>query len=384
MTPSPLPTRFAPAERAAPETILRQHQDFLDCKCARMIDALPGFVLVLNAFRQTVFANTALLGFLGHEAFGPVLGRRPGELLSCVNALRPEDCGCGSTEFCRTCGAVESILKGLSGTANIQECRMTRLVGSHSEALDLRVSSVPFELEGQSYVVFSAADASHEKRRTALEHIFFHDILNMAGGLRELSGMIDDEAPENLKPVTEVVRDTSARIVEDILVQRDLAQAENNELAPSFGPVHTLEALNSTRRIFERQKLAQGKAIALDPKAAQMTIETDAKLLHRVLGNLVKNALEACETGQTVTLGCEKEDGRVEFWVHNPGAMPREVQLQVFNRSFSTKGPGRGLGTYSVKLLTERYLKGAAGFSSDESSGTRFRVSLPIEPAAKG
>lgn len=38
--------------------------------------------------------------------------------------------------------------------------------------------------------------------------------------------------------------------------------------------------------------------------------------------------------------------------------LPLLVQLQIFNRSFSTKGKGRGTGTYSMKLLTKRYLKG--------------------------
>ncbi len=48
----------------------------------------------------------------------------------------------------------------------------------------------------------------------------------------------------------------------------------------------------------------------------------------------------------------------IEFWVHNHAVMPESVQRQVFQRSFTTKGRGRGLGTYSVKLLTERYLEG--------------------------
>jgi signal transduction histidine kinase len=56
--------------------------------------------------------------------------------------------------------------------------------------------------------------------------------------------------------------------------------------------------------------------------------------------------------------------------------MPREVQLQLFKRSFTTKGTGRGLGTYSMKLLTERYLKGRIAFTSSETDGTTFTVTL--------
>ena len=95
---------------------------------------------------------------------------------------------------------------------------------------------------------------------------------------------------------------------------------------------------------------------------------------------MVKNALEACRTSQTVTVGCTTADGTARFWVHNPGHMSREVQLQVFHRSFSTKGRGRGLGAYSIKLLTERYLRGSVTFTSDPKAGTTFTVHCPLPP----
>jgi sensor histidine kinase regulating citrate/malate metabolism len=92
---------------------------------------------------------------------------------------------------------------------------------------------------------------------------------------------------------------------------------------------------------------------------------------------MIKNALEACQPGQTVTVGCQQDGADVLFWVHNPTVMPLNVQLQMFQRSFSTKGQGRGLGTYSMKLLSERYLKGRVAFTSREGEGTRFTVVYP-------
>jgi signal transduction histidine kinase len=61
--------------------------------------------------------------------------------------------------------------------------------------------------------------------------------------------------------------------------------------------------------------------------------------------------------------------------------MPPDVRHQLFQRSFSTKGSGRGLGTYSVRLLTERYLDGTVTFTSDEATGTRFDIRIPATPA---
>jgi sensor histidine kinase regulating citrate/malate metabolism len=63
--------------------------------------------------------------------------------------------------------------------------------------------------------------------------------------------------------------------------------------------------------------------------------------------------------------------------VHDAAVMPPAIQLQVFSRSFSTKGSGRGLGTYSIKLISEKYLHGQVSFVSNEKEGTRFTVRYP-------
>jgi signal transduction histidine kinase len=79
-------------------------------------------------------------------------------------------------------------------------------------------------------------------------------------------------------------------------------------------------------------------------------------------------------------MGSKSDEDQVQFWVHNPAHMPRDVQLQVFKRSFSTKGSGRGIGTYSIRLFVTRYLHGSVDFDSTEDHGTTFRVRLPRAP----
>lgn len=58
--------------------------------------------------------------------------------------------------------------------------------------------------------------------------------------------------------------------------------------------------------------------------------------------------------------------------------MPEEVKLQIFQRSFSTKGENRGIGTYSIKLIVTEYLKGEVSFDSDSENGTIFKIDLPV------
>ena len=127
----------------------------------------------------------------------------------------------------------------------------------------------------------------------------------------------------------------------------------------------------------------EGKTIRAATACDPISFFSDFPLLLRVLGNLVKNALEASRVDRVVTLGCRGlSSEKVEFFVHNDGEIPRTAQLQIFNRSFSTKGSGRGLGTYSVKLLTERSAPAGRPQGSQRKSGSR-RKTCRLYPAGK-
>lgn len=124
--------------------------------------------------------------------------------------------------------------------------------------------------------------------------------------------------------------------------------------------------------------MAENKEIKIDPTPDSFTMRTDKTLLRRVLGNCIKNALEAVSKGAEITLTATRKDEQVSFAIHNPGVMPEAVKRQIFQRSFSTKGPGRGLGTYSIRLFTKKYLNGSVHFTSQEDMGTTFYITLPL------
>ena len=230
--------------------------------------------------------------------------------------------------------------------------------------------------------VFSLADISDEKRRQALERIFFHDVLNTAGSVKGLADLMNDPGmPESgVREVAGMVGDSAGQLVEEISAQRALSAAEHGDLRVSLQPVHSLALLELMLRHFHSDSIVWGKSIEVEPGAMACDLESDPVLLRRVLTNLIKNALEAVPEGSTVTIGCHADGDSVSFTVHNAAVMPPAVQAQIFTRSFSTKGSGRGLGTYSVKLISEKYLGGHVSFVSNAAAGTRFTVSYPRRP----
>jgi signal transduction histidine kinase len=137
--------------------------------------------------------------------------------------------------------------------------------------------------------------------------------------------------------------------------------------------------VESVVKLYSKHEVCHTKRLIIDDDFKEVEFISDPVLLRRVIGNIVKNALEACRDNETVRIGCRENGNNVEFMVHNPGAIPHDVRLQIFQRSFSTKGEGRGIGTYSVKMFTEKYLGGKVDFSSSKETGTVFKVILPLK-----
>ncbi|WP_156181150.1 sensor histidine kinase, partial [Desulfovibrio sp. TomC] len=114
----------------------------------------------------------------------------------------------------------------------------------------------------------------------------------------------------------------------------------------------------------------------IDETSQNVQITSDYTLLMRVIVNMLINALEATPEGGSITFGLQEDGDFAKFWVANKSVIPDHIQSQIFKRSFSTKGVDRGLGTYSIKLLTENYLGGKVGFTSEEPDGTVFWVKI--------
>lgn len=262
----------------------------------------------------------------------------------------------------------------------MQECRIQRRVKGGTTALDLRVWATPVTFDGEPFTVFAVRDTTDEKRRQVLERLFFHDTLNVIGGLRAVLDMWPEPHSDATAELSQVAREYMEDLAEAVQSQRDLAAAERGDLQVRADVLSAADVLERLRALYSRHPVAEGKNLVVRAAAEDDTFVSDKTLLLRVLGNLTKNALEASVSGQTVTLSFQSDD-ELTFYVHNEFAMSDAVQAQIFQRSFSTKGgPGRGVGTYSVKLLTEHYLKGMVAFRSTATDGTTFTIRLPRLP----
>ncbi|NLE09346.1 MAG: HAMP domain-containing histidine kinase [Dehalococcoidales bacterium] len=370
-------TECAPAERSGKSEILMQSRHFIEhIDSVNLIETVPLLMMALNRNRQIIYANPAVIVTAQKKSMKSVLGLRPGELFGCSHAFECEG-GCGTTLFCSTCGALQAIQSSIAGTSDVRECSINRLDGQG--AFEFRVWASPVYVEDCQYNLFYLLDISEEQRRKMLEHIFFHDIMNTASAVRGYSELLETVVEPGLagEKIRKSIAATTEILIDHINAQKQLLAAESNELVVKPILLNSLELLGDSIELYTNLQLARGKTVTIADGSPSFPFLADRSLLNRVITNMLKNALEATEPGDTITLGCGQRGNSLSFWVENPGYIESKAQLQIFRRSFSTKGSERGQGTYSMRLLTEKYLNGNVIFTTSPEKGTRFTVTIP-------
>ena len=343
-----------------------------------LLEAVGGYLMILDSDQRILAANRQLLE--EHELEDPacLIGDRVGDVLDCV-LVKEGSKGCGAAIACATCGVtVAARATQTSGRTTVAECSLTLRRRGHLEAVEFRVRSTPLRLGPHELTTLLLQDISAEKRRDALERIFFHDILNTLGGLRGWARLFDVVNQETAAEAARRIVVLSERLGREIEGHRLLVQAEAGALALELTAIRPREILDAVASVFAPSNgAAGGERLEVAPTDEQQPFVSDSCLVVRILTNMVLNALEASASAKTpVKLWYDQAAGPA-FYVHNHGAIPGEVARHIFERSFSTKADkGRGLGTWGMKLLGERYLGGTVAFTSSEQHGTTFMLAL--------
>ncbi len=371
------PEYHTPGKRSSSDKLklqLRQLRCVVDWEY--IINSMPDAALILNSSRQAVYANTALLKLLDAD-LDDVIGKRPGELFNCVYAKDAPD-GCGTSDFCKYCGAVKTIIGALNRLPGASECSIT---DADMETSRLKVWTSPLEVGEEVFSLFYVRDITPVFRRQRTERSFFGNLLNM---LSNIDVMFDVEESGELtldEQKRHVLRLTKT-MNEQINIIQDIIAIESDELETNFTKLDSNIMLKDVAGFFGGDRIAENRRIVLPKENDNISFMSDARLVRRIMINLLKNALEASRDHDILNIDCVIERNNVVFSIYNPQYIPVEDQKLVFRQSFSTKGSGRGYGTYTAKTLAEHYLNGKLWFSSSPRKGTTFFVSFPLESEA--
>lgn len=129
----------------------------------------------------------------------------------------------------------------------------------------------------------------------------------------------------------------------------------------------------------------RGISLRCYPGADVDSVPLDAGQVRAAIINLVRNAADACSSGDEILVSSRREGDRLLVQVMDSGAgMPQDVLARVFQPYFSTKKAGTGLGLPMVQRTVEQH-GGHIDVRSEVGKGTQFTLSFPVtatEPRA--
>lgn len=139
----------------------------------------------------------------------------------------------------------------------------------------------------------------------------------------------------------------------------------------------------------ESVRLADKTSLRLDMDVAELTGQWDSGRIRRVVGNLIGNAIKYSPSGGEVAVRVRREEDAEGAWavveVRDQGIGIPAADLphvfERFHRGANAIGSitGAGIGLATARRIVEQH-RGSISVSSQEGSGSTFRVRLPISP----
>jgi len=191
---------------------------------------------------------------------------------------------------------------------------------------------------------------------------------------------------QNAEDFDEIFRESTDTLLAEIQNLKTIVGRFSDFAKMPRPELHSLdvnEMVRGVTRLFEPRFIAPGEPkitteLHLDEKLP--LIQADSVLLHRAIGNLVLNAIDAMPHGGKLTLRTMTHDGGVRLEISDTGAgLTREECERLFTPYYTTKLHGTGLGLAIVQSVVSDH-GGRISVSSEPGRGTTFRIELLERP----
>lgn len=233
-------------------------------------------------------------------------------------------------------------------------------------------------------------DVSRRKALSILKEdvtrIVRHDLKSPLSGIIGIPRII--RQAENITPrqaeMLQAVEDAGVMMLALINHSLELYKLETGTYEFRFEEFNLLDLL---REVVRNTQMGRERPVpviltldgqALDDQRSAL-LHAERPLIYTMLGNLIKNAVEASEDKPvSVDIGMDR-DCRIS--ISNAGPVPLSMQTKFFEK-YATEGKrgGTGLGTYSARLVAEKH-GGSIAMCSAPDTGTTVTVRIPLRQA---
>ncbi|MCG4454843.1 hybrid sensor histidine kinase/response regulator [Pseudomonas sp. MMS21-TM103] len=267
-----------------------------------------------------------------------------------------------------------------------------RALKDANEGLEQRVAERTHELSQLNQALTEAkgvAEAANQSKTRFLAAVS-HDLMQPLNAARLFSAALSHQEDALPREAKELVRhlDSSLRSAEDLISDLlDISRLENGRITPdrnAFVLNNLFDTLGAEFKV-----LAAECGVDFRLRGSHLRVDSDSKLLRRVLQNFLTNAFRYAKG--RVLLGVRRSGGqlRLEVWDRGPGIPEdkRKVIFEEFKRldSHQTRAEkGLGLGLAIADGLC-RVLEHKLEVQSWPGKGSMFSVTVPLArtPVAK-
>ena len=217
------------------------------------------------------------------------------------------------------------------------------------------------------------ADISHELKTP----------MTTIGGF--IDGIIDGTIePENQKHYLEIVSEEVSRLSRMVQSMLSISQLESGSTTLKKERFDFKELLLGI--VLSQEQRIDSKNLEINglDKLSSITLEADKDLIHRVVYNLVDNAVKFTDEGGNISFNAKVEAKKLVFSIRNTGkGIPQSDLPYLFERFYkvdksrSANKKSTGLGLFIVKTIVKNH-GGKITVSSVENEFTEFEVTLPL------
>jgi signal transduction histidine kinase len=258
-----------------------------------------------------------------------------------------------------------------------------------NEGLEQRVAERTHELSQLNLALTEAkgtAEAANQSKTRFLAAVS-HDLMQPLNAARLFSAALSHQGDALSGDAQQLVQhmDSSLRSAEELISDLlDISRLENGKVNPDIKPFALSELFDTLGAEFK--VLAQKQDLDFRLRGSHLRVNSDMKLLRRILQNFLTNALRYGKS--PILLGVRRKQGRLllEVWDRGPGIPDDKLQVifEEFKRldSHQTRAEkGLGLGLAIADGLC-RVLEHPLNVRSWPGKGSVFSVSVPLASAA--
>jgi len=214
-----------------------------------------------------------------------------------------------------------------------------------------------------------------------------HELRTPVSVIKANSETLLDGALENKKDAkifSKAILHNADRLSEMVTSLIDLSRIEYGELKFVIEKIVLNEIVESVVLAFKNKAKRKNIQVVFE-RQSDVTVNSDAKAIERVLNNLLDNAFKYSPENSIIQISLRKQGEAIRLAVIDQGeGVAEEDQDLVFKRFFRTASArantqqGSGLGLAIVKNLVYN-LQGDVGVESRPEGGSEFWFTIPIK-----